>query len=149
MQLKHILVPTDFGDAAAEALVYATALAGKFEARVTLLHVYEIPLYAYSTAMYLTSDVLKGIEAAARARLQEALDEVRKRMPTAATVLSTGAPADTIYATIKDIGADLVVMGTHGRRGLGHMFLGSVAEKTVRRSPVPVLVVHPRPAADV
>jgi len=148
MQLKKILVPTDFGDAAAEALAYAVALADKFEARITLLHAYEIPIYAYSTATYLTTDVLKAIEAAARKRLQETLDEVRKQAPTAATILSVGTPAEAIVATIKDIGADLVVMGTHGRRGLGHMFLGSVAEKTVRRSPVPVLVVHPRPAAD-
>jgi nucleotide-binding universal stress UspA family protein len=68
--------------------------------------------------------------------------KLKARVPSAESVLKIGAPSDVIIGEAKRLGADLIVMGTHGRRGLSHVFLGSVAEKTLRNANVPVLVLH-------
>lgn len=140
--IQHILVPTDFSESAEAAVRYAVELAKQVGARVTLLHVVEIPIYTYSTSAYLSADFSKTIEEAAQARLEQALAELRKALPEAQSMLVSGPPGDAIRNAVASEGADLVVMGTHGRRGLAHAMLGSVAEKTVRVSNVPVLVVH-------
>ncbi len=138
---KHILVPTDFEPASKDALELALTLARACDATVTLLHVWEIPIYPYMDFM-LNSTVIAGVEDAATKSLDAALDEVRKVMPGARGVLKHGLPWGTILDAIKELKPDLVVMGTHGRHGVGHVFLGSVAERIVRSSEVPVLTVH-------
>jgi nucleotide-binding universal stress UspA family protein len=77
----------------------------------------------------------------AEKRLAAALAEVRKAIPEARSVLGFGCPWQAILDVSKEIHVDLVVMGTHGRRGVAHALMGSVAEKTVRLSAVPVLTV--------
>ena len=141
-KIKHILVPTDFDESAEQALQYAVELSQQFGARLTLLHVYEIPVHAYTTMMYPPEGFVKELGAAARKKLDEAVNTVRKQVPEATSILHAGTPGEQILTAIKETGADLVVMGTHGRRGLGHVMFGSVAEKTVRQSPIPVLVVR-------
>ena len=87
--------------------------------------------------------MLSSLEAAARKSLDQKLEMVRATVPAVQSVLTTGVPWRQIIAGIEELKADLVVMGTHARRGVERMLLGSVTEKIVRASPVPVLTVPP------
>jgi nucleotide-binding universal stress UspA family protein len=145
---KHILVAVDFGESSDQATDLAMQLAAKFGSALTLVHTYEIPSYAYPNASFLVVDLLAPIEEAARKQLDKALVDVQGRFPGAKAVLRHGAPAAEILATIEEVHADLLVAGTHGRRGISRTLLGSVAEKLVRMSPVPVLTVRHRPTAE-
>jgi nucleotide-binding universal stress UspA family protein len=140
---EHILVATDFGDPALHATLLATALARTYDAKLTLLHVYTLPTYAYGDGLYWPIDDL-GREA--KQALDSAAAKVRETYPKAEGVLTTGSPWEQILAVTKARNVDLVVVGTHGRRGITRALLGSVAEKIVRMSPVPVLTVGPRSA---
>ncbi|HYQ30010.1 MAG TPA: universal stress protein [Polyangiaceae bacterium] len=139
--VKHILVPTDFEPASREALDWAVGIARSADAKVTLLHVWEIPIYPYMDFM-LNSELISRVEDAAMGRVARALEELKSEVPNAQSILHHGPPSDVILSAIQETSADLVVMGTHGRRGVGHALLGSVAEKVVRLSPVAVLTVH-------
>lgn len=139
---KRILVPTDFGEAANAALDIAITLSEKYGAAITLFHTFEVPLYTYQGVPPVPVDYWTPIRDAAARRLDAAAAEARKRAPETKSLLAHGSPWEEILAAAKEVGADLIVMGTHGRRGLMHAFLGSVAEKTVRLSPVPVLTVR-------
>jgi nucleotide-binding universal stress UspA family protein len=143
---QHILVPTDFEASSGEALAVAIGLAQAFGAQLTLLHAWEIPIYPYMDFM-LNSEVITSVEDRAVKRLAESLDKTREVLPTAQSKLATGMPWAAILDAINESKADLVVMGTHGRRGVSHVILGSVAEKVVRLSPVPVLTVPPQRAS--
>jgi len=139
---KHILVPLDFGEPSRRALELAIELTQQFGAALTLVHVYEIPAMAYGGLAPTAIDLVTPIMKAAQDELDRELTEVRRRVPTTKGILRSGVPWREIVAAIEEIGADLVVMGTHGRRGLPHLVLGSVAEKIVRMSPVPVLTAR-------
>jgi nucleotide-binding universal stress UspA family protein len=143
---KHILVPTDFEKASAGALEVATSLAQACGAKITLLHVWEIPIYPYMDFM-LNSEVITRVEDAAVKHLAESLAKLQKVVPDADSKLKTGQPGPGIIDAIAELKPDLVVMGTHGRQGVGRALLGSVAEKLVRVSAVPVLTVHAQSAA--
>lgn len=138
---KHILVPTDFHAASGTALELAVSMAQAFDAKITLLHVWEVPIYPYMDFM-LNSSLITRVEDAAVKGLAEALEQLQKKLPTAQSKLKTGLPWEGVLEAINELGADLVVMGTHGRRGLSRLTLGSVAERVVRLSRVPVLSVH-------
>jgi nucleotide-binding universal stress UspA family protein len=140
---KHVVVPVDFSDPSKRALDEAIGLVGAFGAKLTLVHVYEPPGYAYAGMTYAAVDLLTPIRDAAKQLLDETLAEARKRVPAADAVLRCGTPWYEIVAVAKEVGADLVVMGTHGRTGLSHALLGSVAEKVLRHAEAPVLAVHP------
>ena len=137
---KSILVPTDFGEAANQAIDVAMILATKFESKLTLLHAYTIPYpsYGYGDGLLWPVDDLSR---AAKKELDDTLRKTKERCPKIEGVLVCGEPWDQILETAKSCGADLIVMGTHGRRGFSRVFLGSVAEKVVRLSPIPVLTV--------
>lgn len=139
-EIEHILVPTDFNEPAQRALELAIDLSQKLGATLTLLHVYDIPVYPY-TWVEPSAIEAASIRTAAQRHLDDALAELRKHVPTAQGVLSSGAPREQILKVAHDTHASLIVMGTHGRRGVEHWMLGSVAESTVRRSPIPVLTV--------
>lgn len=138
---KHILVPTDFHEASASALTLAVSMAQAFGAKLTLLHVWEVPVYPYMDFM-LNSALISRVEDAAVSGLAQALATLQKTLPTAESKLKTGTPWQGVLDAIGELGVDLVIMGTHGRRGLSHLTLGSVAERVVRLAPVPVLTVH-------
>ena len=138
---KHILLATDFEASSSAALEAGVELAKAFGAKLTLLHVWEIPIYPYMEFM-LNSELIAGVEARALQRLTDSLASVRQAVPSADSKLKTGLPWTGILEAIAETKADLVVMGTHGRRGVSHTLLGSVAEKVVRMSPVPVLTVR-------
>jgi nucleotide-binding universal stress UspA family protein len=100
-----------------------------------------VPLYAYGGIEFSALDLLTPIRETAQNCLDETLTDVRKTVPEARAILRRGAPWREILSAIEEGKPDLVVMGTHGRRGVERMVLGSVAEKIVRTSPVPVLTV--------
>ena len=145
MAFRCILVPIDFDESSDQALRMAASLASRLGAAITLVHTVEIPTYTYANfgAALPPPESLSSLEAAARRLLDERLATVRTTVPAATAILSTGVPWRQILAAIDQCQADLVVMGTHARRGLRHLLLGSVAEKIVRASPVPVLTVPP------
>jgi nucleotide-binding universal stress UspA family protein len=140
MIIKHILIPTDFGPASASALELGVQMARAFDAKITLLHVWELPIYPYMDFM-LNSSVIAEIEDAATKGLARALEELQKTM-AAQSKLKTGLPWQGVLEATDELGVDLVIMGTHGRHGLSRVTLGSIAEKVVRLSKVPVLTVH-------
>lgn len=138
----HILVPVDFGESSERALATAVELAKRFDSRLTLLHICEIPPYAYSGMAMAPVDLLTPIEEAAAEQMSTTLAEVRKSYPGSDSLVRTGVAWQEILNAVDDVGADLLVLGTHGRSGVGHLLLGSVAEKVVRLSSIPVLTVR-------
>jgi len=142
MQFERILVATDFSESSRQALEYALSIAERFGSELALVHSWETPDYSYAAGLYLPVDVVAPIERAAAARLEEAATELKARFSSASSVLRAGVPWEEILETASQWPADLIVMGTHGRRGLKRALLGSVAEKVVRMSRIPVLTVH-------
>jgi nucleotide-binding universal stress UspA family protein len=141
--LKNILVPTDFSECANAAVRYGRELAEHFGARLHLLHVVQDP---YRYAWGVESVPLTGYDFVEQWQ-RSALENLQKSVPDAAKPFTTtscpiGLPVDEIvrYAREHEIG--LIVLGTHGRGAVAHVFLGSVAERVVRKSPCPVLTVH-------
>jgi nucleotide-binding universal stress UspA family protein len=142
LEFKHLLVPVDFGEPSQRALGVAIELASKFGSKLTLVHVYEIPAYVYGGMTYATADLYAPIEDAARQQLDTLVLEVQRKVPGTTGLLRRGSAAAGLLATIEEAHPDLVVMGTNGRKGVSHLMLGSVAEKIVRMSPVPVLTMR-------
>lgn len=142
MAFQRILVPTDFGDASRRATDLAVDMAHTDQASLTLVHTCELPIYTYPGMAMGGTDLLTALEEAARQQLDRELARVRESFPAATAILRTGTAWEEILATIDAVQADLIVMGTHGRRGVTHLLLGSVAEKIVRTSRVPVLTIR-------
>jgi nucleotide-binding universal stress UspA family protein len=143
--IRTILVPTDFSEGAARALGWAQALAQAFRAKIILLHVLDVPfawtpvggLGSIPTPLPAESVEQLTIEA------QTILDTLAQGAPEVTQrLVRKGHPREIILAATQEMDADAVVMGTHGRRGVSDLFLGSVAEHIVRHSPVPVLTVR-------
>lgn len=139
-----ILVPTDFGPPSAAALEYAVELAKRFAAReVVLLHTYQIPIVSFPDgAIVATAEMTSGIVDAATKELDTLTATVANADVPVRPLLREGDPADTIEKAAEQLGADLIVMGTRGRHGLARVLLGSVTERVVRTSKIPVLTVH-------
>ncbi len=137
---KHILVPIDLSGHAERALTYAVDWARAFGARLTLLYVLHIPPLVEADL----PSQMGTLEDKARSALERYLQEVRDAGVAADMVLIRGVPWQEIVTQAEDRGVDLIVMGTHGRTGLEHVFLGSVAERVVRHAPCPVLVTRLR-----
>ncbi len=138
---ENILVPTDFGDASRRAEEVAGDLASFFGARITLLHVWTLPTSAYAESIRLPLD---RIELEAGLALEDAAGRLRAKHEQVRKLLLPGEPWRRIVEAAHDGEHDLVVIGTHGRQGVPRLFLGSVAEKVVRMSEIPVLTVHAR-----
>jgi nucleotide-binding universal stress UspA family protein len=137
--IRSILVPTDFSEAADQALDYAIELAEKVGAKVTLLHVWQLSAYASPS-----SELAKGIEHDLSRDLEAVAAKKVARGVTIERALRCGVPYVEICEAATDLGADLIAMGTTGKTGLEHFLLGSVAERIVRTSKVPVLTVRHR-----
>jgi len=133
-----ILVPIDFEAASKRAIEIAKELASKLGGEVLLVHVYQLPVYTYPG---LEPTLLPGFYGEVTAAAQRALDDAAKREGVRA-ILREGDPSIEILDVAEKEKANMIVMGTHGRTGLAHLFLGSVAEKVVRKSPIPVLTVR-------
>jgi nucleotide-binding universal stress UspA family protein len=146
VSFKKILVPVDFGESSKLALELALDLAKQYGAELTLLHTWEIPVYGYGAMEFSAMDMLTPIQGAATEQLNALVAEVRRQLPETKGMLARGVPWREVLSAIEQNKPDLVVMGTHGRRGVGRAILGSVAEKIVRLSPVPVLTVRSKTA---
>jgi nucleotide-binding universal stress UspA family protein len=140
MPFKQILVATDFSESADRALDLAVEMAQKFDAGLTLVHSWEIP-YSYGDAL-ISVDFITPLQDAANKQLEATLAELKQRFPNAKAVLRTGSPWQEVLTAATEADADLIVLGTHGRRGISRALLGSVAEKVVRLAEMPVLTVH-------
>ena len=146
ISLKKVLVATDFSEASDAAFMYGRTLASSFGAAMHVVHVVE-PVYlnAMGAEAYasLTPDLQEQIDLAARSRLHALVLDSDRSGPAMKTALRRApAPERAIVEYAKEEGIDLVVMGTRGRGGVAHLFLGSVAERVVRTAPCPVLTVH-------
>jgi nucleotide-binding universal stress UspA family protein len=137
---EHIFVPTDFSPPAEHALGIAIEMAKKLGSRITLVHACEPPAAAYMSMM--TVDLITPLQDAARTALKEAFDALKPRHAASESLLLFGVAAMELLAAIEKHKPDLVVMGTHGRTGVSRFLLGSIAERLVRTSPVPVLTVR-------
>ncbi len=140
---KNILVPTDLSEGAEEALDYACELARQLDAKVHLLHVIGIPaLGVPELGVALTSTVIDSLVRDDQDALDRLADRKRHLATFGEVMLRTGDARDLINQTAKEIPADLIIMGTHGRRGVSRALLGSVTETVVRSAPCPVLTVR-------
>jgi nucleotide-binding universal stress UspA family protein len=139
--IKTILVPTDFSQGSQAALDYAVSLAKSFRAKIVLLHVIETTTYTMTEALQLVN-VYAVVKTAVEPVLDEMVKELQKKEVSASRNVVQGAAAHEIVTQARDAGADLIVMGTHGRRGVDHLLVGSVAERVVRTAGCPVLTVR-------
>jgi nucleotide-binding universal stress UspA family protein len=148
MVLKRILVATDFGAAAAVALTYGRELARRFGASLDVVHVCDdANARAFGIEGFAVDvpDLQGQLEASAQQQLDGLLDdEDRTALMAQAVVVVSSSPALAIVEHAKQSKADLILIGTHGRAGIAHVLMGSVAERVVRTAPCPVLTVrHP------
>jgi nucleotide-binding universal stress UspA family protein len=150
--ITKILVPVDFSPHAERAFQYAMALAQRSGARLELLHVMEDPFVtgAWSLETYVPNvvELLQELVDGAERRLTTMKQSATARgVATEIAVITGGRPAHTIVEFAEQGGFDLIVMGTHGRTGVAHVVIGSVAERVVRRAPCPVLTLRAEEAA--
>ena len=136
MQTSVIVVPTDFSTASDAVLPHAEALAKQKSASLLILHVEEPPL------AYGAGELYYGLPEPSSERILAMLEAVKPSDPTVPFThrLTMGDPAGEIVRIAQEEGADMIVLGTHGRTGMTRMVMGSVAEAVVRRAPCPVLV---------
>lgn len=143
MQLafKTILVPTDFGDASQLSLEYARVLAKRFDAGLRILHVVETPapMGTELSLPDLTKENARALQDAQH-RLAELMNQVTGDDVIGQVLVGHAATKIIEYAA--DHAVDLIVMGTHGRRALAHLLMGSVAERVIRGAPCPVFTVR-------
>lgn len=146
--ITRILVPTDFSATSDAALAHARRLAEQFGASLHLVHAFAEPYAATGADLYgivplpVREDLLRDAEA----RLEERLPRAEREKNGGTAEVIHGLPATAIVRHAANIGADLIVMGTHGRGGVAHLLLGSVAERVVRTAPCPVLTIREQPA---
>lgn len=137
LKIQTILFPTDFSESSQCALDVAFALARDFQARLIVLHVAEpppvVPYDKFQEALQESSGY--------RHELEEKLRQCQKPDCNAIFRLDHGDAGDRILGVAEEVHCDLIVMGTHGRRGLDRLLVGSVAEKVLRRAPCAILTV--------
>jgi universal stress protein A len=145
IQLKRILVPTDFSAPSRSALVYAAALVEKFGSELIVLHVVQDLAIFLPDAVTVTPVALPPAEemtAAVREGITRFVQHSNLAGRAIRQEVREGTPHAEIVEFAREAGIDLIVMGTHGRGGLSHMLLGSVTEKVIRTAPCPVLTVR-------
>lgn len=140
---QKILVAVDFSPASDAALEQAARLADAFGASVVVLHVYEAPTFVYPALPFLPlDDISSAIEKNATAGVAAIVKRMTANGRAVEGLVRQGSAWQRIEEVAAEILADLVVVGTHGRRGVARAIIGSVAERVVRTSRVPVLTVH-------
>ena len=149
MEMKKILFPCDVTENSSKILPYVLSVSEKYDSTIYLLHV--VPdlqkwakEYISHTSPYASLDMFKkeALEGAEKA-IDRVCEEQLQSCPNFQRRVVSGDPATEILKTIETEGMDMVIMGTHGRKGLEHIILGSVAENVVRKSPVPVMTINP------
>ena len=142
MRLNHILCPVDFSELSAVALRYAAELAKRLGAKLTVVYANTVP-----EPPYFTEGKLDDLARQFREAMHEAESALRRfveketELPAEVRVME-GRPVDVILKAAEQAGADLIVMGTHGRGGINRLVVGSVTDRVLRQSPIPVLAVR-------
>jgi len=136
--IRKILVPIDFNEASRKAAVFGAALSKEFEAKLLLAHVVEVTPAA---AALMSEPILRGLSEQAHGKLEALTAEVAPGDVSSRVIVASGNVADDLLTTMSQEPVDLVVMGTHGRRGFERWILGSVTERILRKAPVPILTV--------
>jgi nucleotide-binding universal stress UspA family protein len=150
--IKRILVPVDYSECSRHALAFASQLAVLFNASLDIIHVWDKPTYVTDAVLVRRpGHEPRSLIELVKENAQHDMDEFFATITLPDSIvairrLTSGDPASYLIGELKKGEHDLVVMGTHGRTGFSHLMLGSVAEKLVQHSPVPVVTV-PRPAA--
>ncbi|HET7824788.1 MAG TPA: universal stress protein [Anaeromyxobacter sp.] len=143
---KRICCPIDFSDASRAAMEVAADLARRNEASLVLLHAYPMPGYTFPDGSVVASPrMMQELADQAQKHLDEWRAEAEKLVggPRVRTETAIGEPAAEILSFARSSGQELLVLGTHGRTGLEHALMGSVAERVVRKAHCPVLTVRP------
>ena len=143
LTIRKILHPTDYSDSSRIAFDMARSLARDFGAELIICHVSPPPIMAVGDGM--TVEIPSGETAEMQARL-ESIRPDDPRLPVRHRLLR-GDPAAEIVRLATEEGIDLIVVGTHGRTGIGRLLMGSVAEHVLRKAPCPVVTVRPPAAA--
>ena len=141
VMLERILVPVDFSDCSLDALEYAAVVAQQAKASLMLLHVLEPVSYGLDFTLGHSRTREQARETWTK-RLEELAASLRVRQVPVESQLRGGLPSDSILDSARTLPCDLIVMGTHGRRGISHAFSGSVAEAVLRKALCPVLTVR-------
>lgn len=142
-RMQKILVATDFSEPAHRALAYALELAQRVGAEVVLVHAYQIPVYGFPDGAYIpAADMASQLGSAAQEMLDRTVNEHANRGVKLTGILRQGVPRREVNAVAREMGADLIVVGTHGRRGVTRALLGSVAENIIRQAEIPVLAIR-------
>ena len=137
----NILVATDFSDISGEAFTKAAGLARQLNAQLHIVHIVQIHPANMPKSGNVNIDELHALEEKnANDSLQQALQEQCEGIEVKTHILH-GDPAEQVIQTAKNCGVDIIVMGTHGRTGLSHLIMGSVAESVIKNSEIPVLCV--------
>jgi len=139
---RNILVPVELGVHTEQVLDYAVAVAAKLDAKVHLLHVVGRPLLGSEVSISVTETNMDAIMEQCQQQLEFLAKARVDKVPFSAVLLKTGDARSIIDATALELGIDLIIMGTHGRRGVSRLLLGSVAESVVRTACCPVLLVR-------
>lgn len=143
INFQKILCPVDYSNCSINALTYAAKLAIKDAARLHLMYVKDEHITDYGGLKFdaefnHAEETVTGIEQKLRSSIPE---EIGRRI-NVEILIRTGVPFEEILKAARDMEADLIVMGTHGRTGITHMVIGSVAEKVIRNAPCPVLCIR-------
>lgn len=140
--MKHIVLAVDGSDPSNRALALAIEMASKFDAELSLLHVLE-PLFVPPEPYGFNSGALdEASREYGKQMLKDALEVAEKKGVRASTALLAGTPPEAIVEASNELGADLVVIGSRGQGRVGRFLLGSVSDRVLHQSKVPVLVVH-------
>jgi len=141
---KRILVPIDFSDCSARALEHAAVLARKFDSKLVLLHVVEPAVYPenYLITPATVDEANQGVMAASRERLEGLRRDSSIEALSVEILVRVGRAHSEIPDTARATGSELVVMGTHGSSGLKNVLLGGTAERVLRQTSCPVLMIR-------
>ena len=147
---KHVLATTDLSPESFSAVQYAAHLAEGQGAKLSILHVMHTISLAYTDFVPPVdmTNIEQAIEEAAREKLEQWVARHVKKRTGVTVALRTGVVDEAICRYAAECGASVIVIATHGRKGLSHVVLGSVAERVVRGAPCPVLVIKPPKAAN-
>ena len=140
-QIRGIMVPVDFSSYSKQAVNYAAMIAKKFNVGIVLAHVIDSLSYSVTDTLKVIEH-RRALETIAGTLLDNLSKQLREKNLKVKTYLVSGAPYREILKKTQLEKVDLIVMGTHGRTGVAHLLLGSVAERVVRLSPCPVLTVR-------
>ncbi len=146
MQFRHILAPTDFSEYSKQAVASALELAKKFGAKLSILHVVELPPYPVEGYVppSLTPTFLEDLERQASQELAQLVPEAESAGVEVARLVAVGSPYRKIIDMAEAEQVDLIVMATAGRTGFSRLVMGSIAERVVRTASCPVLTIRPR-----